>query len=101
LNELSEFCKEGDKIIHDSICKLEGSSAKTHTVISGRFDSAYKIESKSTYESPRAGMREATTVMDAKWLGACKPGQKPDDISVPGLPNINKDELMKKMPKSR
>jgi hypothetical protein len=42
-----------------------------------------------------AGMREATTVMDAKWLGACKPGQKPDDVSVPGLPNINKDELMK------
>ena len=50
MNELSEFRNEGDKIIHDSICKLEGSSAKTRTVISGRFDSAYKIESKSTYE---------------------------------------------------
>ena len=97
----NEFRKEGDKIVHDSICKVEGSTAKTRTVISGRFDSAYKIESKSTYEPPMAGMREATTVMDAKWLGACKPGQKAGDVSMPGMPNMNMDELMKKMPKSR
>jgi hypothetical protein len=95
----SEFRKEGDKIVHDSICKIEGSTAKTRTVISGRFDAAYKIESKSTYEPPLAGMRESTTVMDAKWLGACKAGQKPGDVSMPGMPNINMDELMKKMPK--
>jgi hypothetical protein len=97
----SEFRKEGDKIVHDSICKVEGSSAKTRTVISGRFDSAYKIESKSSYEPPLSGMRESTTVMDARWLGACKAGQKAGDVSMPGMPNINMDELMKKMPKSR
>jgi len=97
----SEFRKDGDKIVHDSICKIEGSTAKTRTVISGRFDSAYKVESKSTYEPPMAGMREATTVMDAKWLGACKAGQKPGDVSMPGMPNINMDELMKNMPKKR
>ena len=97
----SEFRKEGDKIVHDSICKVEGSSAKTRTVISGRFDSAYKIESKSAYEPPMAGMRETTTVMDGKWLGACKPGQKPGDVSMPGMPNMNMDELMKKMPERR
>lgn len=97
----SEFRKEGDKIVHDSICKVEGSTAKTRTVISGRFDSAYKIESKSSYEPPLSGMRESTTVMDAKWLGACKAGQKAGDVSMPGMPNINMDELMKKMPKSR
>ena len=97
----SEFRKDGDRIVHDSICKIEGSTAKTRTVISGRFDSAYKIESKSTYEPPMAGIREATTVMDAKWLGACKAGQKPGDVSMPGMPDINMDELMKNMPKKR
>jgi hypothetical protein len=97
----SEFRKEGDKIVHDSTCKVEGSTAKTRTVLSGRFDANYQVESKSTYDPPLQGMRESTTQMDAKWLGACKAGQKAGDVSVPGMPSINMDELMKKMPKGR
>jgi len=37
------------------------------------------------------GIKEGTTVMDAKWLGPCKPGQAPGDIIVPEI------ERMKKM----
>lgn len=37
------------------------------------------------------GIKEGTTVMDAKWLGPCKPGQTPGDIIVPEI------ERMKKM----
>jgi hypothetical protein len=39
--------------------------------------------------------------MEGKWLGACKPGQKSGDISMPGMPNINMDEIMKNLPKNR
>ncbi len=96
----NEMRKEGDKIIGESVCKMDSSTVTTRSVITGRFDSAYKADIKSTYEPPMHGMRESSSVVDAKWLGPCKPGQKPGDISMPGMPEgINLDELMKKMPK--
>ncbi|MDH3444419.1 MAG: DUF3617 domain-containing protein [Deltaproteobacteria bacterium] len=95
----STLRKEGDKFVHESVCKVEGSTAKTRAVISGRFDSAYRVDTKSNYEPPMQGMRESSMKMDAKWLGPCKAGQKPGDVVMPGMPNINMDEIMKNMPK--
>jgi hypothetical protein len=85
----SEVRREGDKLIAESTCKLDGSTATTRAVLTGKFDSAYKADIKSTYEPPLQGVRESTAVIEAKWVGACKPGQKPGDISIPGMPNIN------------
>ena len=44
-------------------------------------------------------MKESASTMEAKWLGACKPGQKPGDISMPGMPDINMNDMMKNLPK--
>ena len=71
----------------------------TRAVFTGQFDTAYKADIKSTYEPPLQGMKESTSVLDAKWLGACKPGQKAGDISMPGMPNMNMNDMMKKLPK--
>jgi len=73
----NEMRKEGDKIIADSVCKVDNSMATTRAVFTGRFDSAYKGD------------------IEAKWLGPCKAGQKPGDIVMPGMPNINIDEMRK------
>jgi Protein of unknown function (DUF3617) len=89
----TEMRKEGDKLVAESICKFDGSAVKTRAVFTGKFDSAYKADIKSTYEPPLRGMRESSAVIDAKWLGSCKPGQKPGDISIPGMPNINMNEM--------
>jgi Protein of unknown function (DUF3617) len=97
----SEMRKEGDKIVAESVCKMENSTATTRAVFTGRFDSAYKADVKTTYEPPLRGMKESSSVIEAKWLGPCHAGQKPGDISIPGMPNmpnINMDELMKKRP---
>ena len=91
----NDLRKEGDTVISESICKLNGSTAKTRAVFTGRFDSAYKADIKSTYEPPMAGMRESSTVIEAKWLGPCQPGQKPGDIMIPGMPNLNRQDMMK------
>jgi hypothetical protein len=87
--------REGDKLVAESICKFNGSTAKTRAVFTGKFDSAYKADIKSTYEPPLHGMRESSAVIDAKWLGSCKPGQRPGDISIPGGPNINMNDMRK------
>ena len=50
----TEVRKEGDRIVSESVCKLNGSTAKTRAVWPGS-DSAYKANVKSTYEPPIAG----------------------------------------------
>lgn len=92
--------REGDKVVSESVCKIDKSTVTSRAVFSGRFDSAYKADIKSTYAPPLHGMKESTTTMDAKWLGACKPGQRAGDISMPGMPNMpNINDMMKNMPK--
>jgi hypothetical protein len=90
----NEVRKEGDKIVTDSVCKVGGSTATTHAVFTGKFDSAYKADIKSTYEPPMHGMRESSSMIEAKWLGACLAGQKPGDVIMPGG-MANMEELMK------
>lgn len=95
----NEMRREGDKIVTESVCKVGGSTATTRAVFRGHFDTEYKADIKSTYEPPLHGMKESTSVIEAKWLGACKPGQKAGDISMPGMPNINMNDMMKNLPK--
>ena len=95
----NEMRRDGDKIVSESVCKVGASTATTRAVFTGQFDTAYKADIKSTYEPPLHGMKESTTVLNAKWLGACKLGQKAGDISMPGMPNINMKDMMKNLPK--
>ena len=91
----NDMRKDGDKIVAESVCKVQNSTATTRAVFTGRFDSAYKADIKSTYEPPMAGMKESSSVIEAKWLGPCQAGQKPGDIVIPGMPNINMDQMRK------
>lgn len=89
-----KISRDGDKLVVDSTCSLRrGSSAsKTRAVITGKFDSAYKIESKSTYDPPLVGQKEGRAVLEAKWTGACKAGQRPGDVMLPNGQTVNISE---------
>jgi hypothetical protein len=90
--------REGASFVVDATCKVNGSTATTRAVFSGSFDSAYKVDIKSTYNPPFQGTRESTTQMEAKWLGPCKP-QKPGDVIPFGMPDM--DDLQKGAPKKK
>ena len=63
---------------------------KSHSEITGDFNSAYTVKTTSHSEGGPSGLpRDATTTIEAKWLGACKPDQKPGDIVMPGGIKIN------------
>ena len=94
----SERCKagaprrDGGKLLIDAVCEIgksEPSTATTHAAITGSFDSAYKIESKSTFNPPLRGKTESTSVVEAKWTGPCKPDMKPGDVIMPNGVKIN------------
>jgi len=78
--------REGDRIVGDSVCTVEGTTVSTHTVITGNFDTNYRADVKSTFNPPLHGMRESSSVVEGKWLGACLAGQKPGDVIMPGMP---------------
>ena len=71
--------------VSDSVCTIGGMTITSHSETSGDFNSAYTVKSTSHAEGGPAGApRDTTTVIEAKWLGACKPDQKPGDIVMPG-----------------
>ena len=80
--------------VSDSVCAIAGMSITSHAEINGDFNSAYTVKSTSHSErGPADAPRDSTTTVEAKWLGACKPDQKPGDIVMPGGMKMNVKEL--------
>jgi hypothetical protein len=75
--------------ISDSVCSLGGGSLTSHSEIVGDFSSAYRVTTVSHADKGPANLRDSTTKIEAKWLGDCKPGQKPGDIVMPGGFKLN------------
>jgi hypothetical protein len=92
--------RSGDTITMDSVCKSDMGTTTSHAVITGNFDSAFTVKMSSTTEGgkPRAGMpanHSSNMTVQAKWLGACKAGQKPGDIMMPNGIKMNVMDLQK------
>lgn len=91
--------KEGDAFVVRSVCKMGGSTTTTEGKFTGQFDSNYRGEIHVAYDPPVHGMDKSDMVISAKWLGPCKAGQKPGDMTMPGgagMPkSINVEDLTK------
>jgi hypothetical protein len=71
--------------VSDSLCSVAGVSIASHSEINGDFNSAYTVTTTSHSDLGSKGTpRDTVTKIEAKWLGACKPDQKPGDIIMPG-----------------
>ena len=71
--------------VSDSVCTVAGVAMTSHSEITGDFNSAYIVKTTSHSDrGPAAAPHDATTTIEAKWLGACKSDQKPGDIVMPG-----------------
>ena len=73
----------------DSVCSVAGTSMTSHSEVTGDFNSAYTVKTTAHSEGGPQASHDATTVIEAKWLGDCKPGQKPGDIVMPGGFKLN------------
>ena len=80
-----EVQKTATGYVTDSVCSVGGMSVSSHSEISGDFNSAYTVTTTSHSDlGAKAAPRDIVTRNSAKWLGACKAGQKPGDIVMPG-----------------
>ena len=99
-----EIKKTATGYVSDSECNVAGVNTTSHAEISGDFNSAYTVKSSSHAQGGVAGAagRDSTMTLQAKWLGACKPDQKPGDIVMPGGFKMNvrdMDKLKALLPK--
>jgi hypothetical protein len=86
----NDIRKTATGYVTESVCSIAGASIAAHSEITGDFNSAYTVKSTAhTENGPTAVPRDSTTTIEAKWLGACKPDQKPGDIVMPGGFKIN------------
>ena len=77
--------KTATGFVSDSLCSVAGVSIASHSEINGDFNSAYTVTTTSHSELGNKGApRDTVTKIEGKWLGACKPDQKPGDIVMPG-----------------
>jgi uncharacterized protein DUF3617 len=75
--------------VSDSVCTFAGTAVTSHSEIVGDFNSAYTVTTKAHLDKGPDSVRDTTTQIEAKWLGACKPDQKPGDVIMPGGIKMN------------
>jgi hypothetical protein len=64
-----------------STCKEGKMTTTTSGVVSGDFNSGYRMEAVTRMSpAPMPQMAETRMTVDAKWLGACPAGRKPGDV---------------------
>lgn len=88
----------GNVVTIHSVCQIKDkppTTATTDAVITGSFDSGYKNDMTISYNPPTHDMSKMQMTQETKWLGACKPGQKPGDVVMPGMGNFNMNDMMK------
>ena len=87
----------------DSVCAIGGGTMTAHAEITGDFNSAYTVVTTSHADKGPTNLRDLTTKVDAKWVGQCKPDQKPGDVVMPGGFKLNlkdAEKLKGLLPKS-
>jgi hypothetical protein len=85
-----DIAKTATGYVSDSVCSVGGVTMTSHSDVTGDFNSAYSIKSTAhSDKGPNGVPRDITTTIEAKWLGECKPGQKPGDIVMPGGFKLN------------
>ena len=89
---------QGSTVTIHSVCQIKDktpTTATTDAIITGSFDSGYKNDMTISYNPPAHGMSKMRMTQETKWLGACKPGQKPGDVVMPGTGKFNMNDMMK------
>lgn len=85
----------GDRVTVRAICTMDGSTATTDGVIEGAFDSLYRARLKTRFSPPWRGRSESNVTHEGRWLGSCKPGQKPGAMIMPSIGGVDLNQIMK------
>lgn len=89
-----DFKFSGNRGRGDFVCTMGGSTmhSKSTMVVDGK--RAYRTEIDTTYDPPFMGHAHMKTVITARHVGACKPGQRPGDVVLPNGQTMNMHDIL-------
>jgi hypothetical protein len=90
----SELKATGNKFVGEAVCNLGGSTMKSKSVMTMNGDTSYRTEAEATFDPPLGGQAASKSVIEGKYVGACKPGQQPGDLTTPTGQTINIRNVM-------
>lgn len=65
-------------------CKFGQSNMRSNSVTTFNGESSYRTETKATFNPPMMGMKDSTSIVEGKHVGACPSGMKPGDMMMNG-----------------
>jgi hypothetical protein len=90
-----DIAKTATGYVSDSVCGVGGVTMTSHSEVVGDFNSAYTIKTTAHSDKGAGGVHDISSSIEAKWLGPCKPDQKPGDIVMPGGFKMNIKDAQK------
>jgi hypothetical protein len=85
----SDFRTIGNKFVGEAVCNVGGSTMRSRSTMTMNGDTSYRAEAEATFDPPFNGQTSTRTIIDGHHIGACKPGQQPGDLTMPGGQTIN------------
>jgi Protein of unknown function (DUF3617) len=92
--------KVGATLVISATCQVGPMKSTSESVVSGDFSSNYTVKVTSKIEGLPASAKDVaggTTTIQARWVGACKPDQRPGDIVMANGQTMNIRDLRKMM----
>lgn len=77
-----EFHLSGKRGSGDFVCEIGGSRMHSTSTMVIDGDTAYRTEIHTTWDPPFMGRARSDTVLAARRLGPCLPGQRPGDMTT-------------------
>jgi hypothetical protein len=90
-----DIAKTATGYVSDSVCGVGGVTMTSHSEVVGDFNSGYTIKTTAHSDKGAGGVHDISSSIEAKWLGPCKPDQKPGDIVMPGGFKMNIKDAQK------
>jgi len=86
----NDIQKHPDRYTIDSVCRADNKSVTLHSDITGDFVTKYTVVTETkTQEEPDSEPSVTNMTLEGRFLGPCKPGQKPGDVMMAGGLRVN------------
>jgi hypothetical protein len=89
-----DFTISGSHGSGDFVCDIGGSTMHSKSTMVLQGNVGYRTEIDTTYDPPFMGQARTKTIVTARHLGACKPGQRAGDMTMPNGQSMNMRDIM-------
>ena len=89
-----DFRISGNRGSGDFVCDFAGSRMHSKSTMTMQGNVGYRTEIDTTYDPPLAGQTRTKMIVTARYVGACKPGQRAGDMILPSGQTMNMRDIM-------